>query len=462
MSKARRIMALVTAGAAVLSMAACGAGGGANGAASGANNDPKANDNAQCQNTVKKKGVEKVTLWAWYPAVEKVVDNFNEAHDDVQVCWTNVGNGSEAYKKFNTALKAKSGAPDVMQVEAEILPSYVSGAEKHLVDISQFGADKEKSKYTAGSWNDVTLGGGKAVYAIPSDAGPFAMMYRKDIFDKYGVKVPTTWDEYAKAGKELKEKGFPGHIGNYAPNGTAMNVALFAQKNVKAYDYDVSNPEDVGIDLTSTEVKDVMSYWQNLVKEGIVSTDDCYSNDWYTKIVDGSYATVVNASWLIGYVKGVSGAQEGAIWQVADAPKWDDSTPMVNQGGSTLAVTDQAKHTEAAAKVAIGLWDSDKNQEVAVKDSGNFPVMNSKLESDDFINYEEPFLNNQKVNDVLAPIAQGYKGYSFLPFQTYAYDEQTKAFTKIVRDGADVSSTMADLQKTLEDYAGQQGFTVKK
>ena len=171
---------------------------------------------------------------------------------------------------------------------------------------------------------------------------------------------------------------------------------------------------------------------------------------------------MVNASWLIGYVKGVSGAQEGAVWQVTDAPKWDDSTPMVNQGGSTLAVTDQAKHTEAAAKVAIGLWDSDKNQEVAVKDSGNFPVMNSKLESDDFINYEEPFLNNQKVNDVLAPIAQGYKGYSFLPFQTYAYDEQTKAFTKIVRDGADVSSTMTDLQKTLEDYAGQQGFTVKK
>lgn len=461
MNKATKVVAIMAAGATLLSMTACGAPGGANNA-SGINNDPKANDDAQCQNTIKKEGVEKVTLWAWYPAIEKVVDNFNESHDDVQVCWTNVGNGGDAYKKFNTAIKAKSGAPDVMQVEAEILPSYVSGAEKHLVDLAQFGASKEKSKYTEGSWRDVTLGGGDSVYAIPSDAGPFAMMYRKDIFDKYGVKVPTTWDEYEQAGRELKAKGFPGHIGNYAPNGTAMNVALFAQKNAKVYDYNVSKPEEVGLNLTSSEVTDVMTYWQRLVNEGIVATDDCYSNDWYTKIVDGSYATVVNASWLIGYVKGVSGAQEGAVWQVADAPKWDDSTPMVNQGGSTMAVTDQAKHTEAAAKVAMELWDSEENQEVAVKDSGNFPVMVSKLEADDFINYEEPFLNNQKVNDVLAPIAQGYKGYSFLPFQTYAYDEQTKAFTKIVRENADVASTMSELQKTLDTYATQQGFTVKK
>ena len=60
-----------------------------------------------------------VTLWAWYPNMETVVDNFNEEHDDVQVCWTNAGAGGDAYDKFQTAISAGSGAPDVMMVEAD-------------------------------------------------------------------------------------------------------------------------------------------------------------------------------------------------------------------------------------------------------------------------------------------------------------------------------------------------------
>lgn len=457
----KKLLATATAAVLALAMGACGAPGAPSTNASKENNDAKANDSAQCQNTIKKEGVEKVTLWSWYPSIEKVVDNFNETHDDVQVCWTNVGNGGDAYKKLNTAFKAGSGAPDVMQVEAEILPSYTSGVEKHLVDLAKYGANDIKDKFTEGSWNDVTLGGGDAVYAIPGDAGPFVMLYRKDIFDKYDVKVPTTWEEYEQAGKELKEKGFEGHIGNFPTNGTAMNVALFAQKNADVYKFDASKPESVGVDMTQQGVKDVMSYWQRLVKEDIVTTDDCYSNDWYTKIVDGSYATVTNASWLIGYLKGVSGAQEGSVWQATYAPKWDDSTPMVNQGGSTFAVTDQAKHTEAAAKVAMELLDNDTTQDILWKEAGNFPVMKKMLESSEFADYQDEFLNNQKVNEVLSATADGYKGYSFLPFQTYAYDEQTKAWTDIVRNGKDVDTVLGDLQKTLTDYAKQQGFTVE-
>ena len=35
------------------------------------------------------------------------------------------------------------------------------------------------------------------------------MIYRKDIFDKYGITPPTTWDEYAAAAQKLKDAGGP-------------------------------------------------------------------------------------------------------------------------------------------------------------------------------------------------------------------------------------------------------------
>ena len=53
------------------------------------------------------------------PEHGNVVDNFNEAHDDVQICWTNVGQGNDEYDKFQTAISAGKGAPDVVMLEAD-------------------------------------------------------------------------------------------------------------------------------------------------------------------------------------------------------------------------------------------------------------------------------------------------------------------------------------------------------
>lgn len=460
-AKGKKLLATATATVLALTMGACGAPGGTTDGAAKANNDAKANDSAQCQNAIKKEGVEKVTLWAWYPSIEKMVDQFNEEHDDVQVCWTRAGSGQTQYQKITTAIKAKSGLADVVQIEYDVLSQYVSGVEKHLVDLNEYGADKVKDDYTEGAWNSVSLGSEDSVYAIPVDLGPYVMMYRKDIFDKYGVKVPTTWAEYEQAGKELREKGFEGHIGNYEPSGNGSNIALLAQKNAAVYDYSASDPEKIGIDFESQEAQDVMEYWQRLAQEDIVTTDDAYTTEWYKKIVDGSWATAVCASWLVGNLRGISGADANADWKVTTAPVWDDSTPQVNFGGSSLAVTDQAKHTEAAAKVAMEFFASDTVQETAVTEAALFPTWTKKLESEEFMNMTDEFYGDQKINDVIVPVAQGYKGYSFLPFQPYAYDEQTKVFTNIVRDGANVASSMEALDKTLSDYATQQGFTLK-
>jgi hypothetical protein len=38
---------------------------------------------ASCTNTIVNKEAPQVTVWAWYPAFEQVVDSFNESNDDV-------------------------------------------------------------------------------------------------------------------------------------------------------------------------------------------------------------------------------------------------------------------------------------------------------------------------------------------------------------------------------------------
>lgn len=133
----------------------------------------------------------------------------------------------------------------------------------------------------------------------------------------------------------------------------------------------------------------------------------------------------------------------------------------MNQGGSAWAVTDQAKDTEAAYKVARELFGSKEAQQIGVTDGGLFPAWTDMLQSDTFKNMTDSFLGGQKVNEITIPVAEGYKGYAFLPFRTYAYDEQVKAFSKIVKDGGAIEDNLKSLDNTLGNYAKQQGFRVE-
>ena len=212
--------------------------------------------------------------------------------------------------------------------------------------------------------------------------------------------------------------------------------------------------------MNTPGVQKVLEYWQNLVKEGLVDTTDSNTTDWNNNMIAGKYAAYVQASWLTGYIKGLDNSS-GGNFRIYKAPVWDDSTPQVNQGGSAWAVTDQAKDTKAAASVAHDLFDSDTAQHIGVTDGGLFPSWKKQLASDTFKNMQEPFLGNQKSNEVTIPVADAWKGDEFLPFQTYAYDEQTKSFSAIVKKGDDCKETLKALETKLNNYAKQQGFTVE-
>src|SRR4051812_43545467 len=138
---------------------------------------------------------EKVTLtyWSWAPNMDKVVEGWNSAHPDIHVTVNKQDGGDPAVTKLLTAVKAGSGAPDVMQAEYQKIPTLVSA--NAIADIAKESGSL-KAKFPESVWNSVTLGS-EAVYGIPQDSGPMMFFYRSDLFDKFKVTVPTTWDEYA-------------------------------------------------------------------------------------------------------------------------------------------------------------------------------------------------------------------------------------------------------------------------
>jgi len=262
----------------------------------------------------------------------------------------------------------------------------------------------------------------------------------------------------------MRDSGSKALFTDFPTNGGAYLQALFAQKGSAPYTYTASNATDVSIKLNDQGSKDVMKYWQGLVNKGLVGTDDTFTTDYNTKVVDGSYAVCLTAAWGSGYLSGLSGTDPTAVWKAAPIPQWSASSPVqINWGGSTFAVTSQAKDKTAAATVAKEVFGTEAAWKIGIEKGALFPLWKPILESSYFTDLAYPFFGGQKINqDVFLKAAQGYKGFTWSPFQNFAYDKLTEeANAAVVQKTKSTDDAIDSLQKTVVDYAKSQGFTVK-
>ncbi|PJJ70804.1 multiple sugar transport system substrate-binding protein [Diaminobutyricimonas aerilata] len=413
-----------------------------------------------CTNEIPKKDLPTVTMWAWYPNMELVVDNFNEQNDEVQVCWTNVGQGSDEYDKFQTAITAGTGAPDVIMIEADRIPTFQ--IQESLADLSELGYEDVKDDYSEGAWKDVSVGDG--VYGVPVDGGPMGMIYRKDLFEQYGITPPTTWAEYEAAAQKMKDAGGP-LFGDHGANVPAVTMALQYQAGAQPFTYDSASPENIGIELNDDASKQVLDYWAGLVEKGLVGTQDQFTPEYISGVIGGDYATYISAAWAPGYLTGagVGEGEDAGVWGVAPLPQWDPANPVyVNWGGSAFSVTSQASDPELAAKVAFGVYADEASLTDGWQNQVIFPLNLNALNSPEFEEYEVPFFGGQQANkEVYVPAANAYTGMTYTPFGQYYYDAFTEQLAEI-NEGSITGSEAADrLQADVTAYAEEQGFTVE-
>jgi multiple sugar transport system substrate-binding protein len=410
--------------------------------------------------TEKPDGPVTITVWAWYPEFKAVVDQYNATHTDVKIEWTNAGTGQDQYTKLQTALKAGKGAPDVAMLELQEIPTFA--LTKHLVDLGKHGANDVKGDYVDWAWKQVSSG--DQVYAIPVDAGPMAMMYREDIFDKYDLTVPTTWDEYKAQGEKLKAaSGGQSFITDFGANDGGFMTGLFWQAGAKPYTYDLADPTKIGVNVNNAEAKKVLGYWESLVGSGIADTTAFHTTDFYNGLNTEKYATYIAAGWGPGYIQ-ANAAKSAGKWKVAPLPQWTAGADAQGDwGGSSFAVTDQAKYPDVAAKVAMELFGA-KNAEawkIGIDKAFLFPTATPVLESDAFKSKEYDFFAGQKVNEVFVPAYNNIGELDWSPFNSYNFNQLTTNLNQAIENKTSWTAALDLAQENVRNYATQQGFKVQ-
>ncbi|HST80495.1 MAG TPA: extracellular solute-binding protein, partial [Kineosporiaceae bacterium] len=268
-----------------------------------------------------------LTFWTWVPDIAQEVALFEKKYPAIKVKVVNAGQGAPHYTKLRTALTANTGTPDVAQMEFQYIPTFT--LTDSLVDLAPYGAAALKDKFVDWTWGQVSGSKGQ-VWAIPQDTGPMGMLYRQDIFDKYDIKPPKTWDEFAAASRTLHKADPDIYMTDLAPNEAAAWHGLLWQAGAKK----------------------LASYWGGLAKEGVIATETDFTDSWYASLNNGKYATWITAAWGPAFLSGSAKATAGK-WRAAPLPQWDAAKPSSgNWGGSTTAVLKSTKNPIAAAVFA--------------------------------------------------------------------------------------------------------------
>lgn len=337
-----------------------------------------------------------IEFWGWVPGLEDAVAEWNENNPAIQVEFFRM-TGDDG-DKIPAAIDAGT-APDVVQMSAHSLPGHI--INNRLTDLTPY-VDGLAEDFTASSWGTVSFG--DAVYGIPQDSGPTGLMYRTDIFEEYGIEVPTTWEEYVQAGRDLKAANPDIYIAQFSPNEAGLwmetvwqNEGSFFQIEDDAWDVTVNGPESL----------EVAELWQTLLDEDLVKVVEMWTPEYWAEVNAGTIATINYAAWFPVLLEESAESTSGN-WAVADTPLFSGKNTAGESGGSVNVVTANSEHPEQAVEFITWLNSSDSGVEYLI-DGGVFPSAVTGLSSESLLQPSE-FYGGQVINEVFADAAERVPG----------------------------------------------------
>ncbi|MFJ8060950.1 ABC transporter substrate-binding protein [Streptomyces sp. NPDC096142] len=435
-----RVLHAAVAGAALAGLlTACGGSGGSGGSTSS--------------------GPVTLQFWGWANGQEALVKEFNAAHKDVKLKYTKVTDQLTIQKQLSNALKAKS-APCLVQNTAEYVTSWVS--QGALADITKY-VEPSKSKFNAGSWAGVQVQG--KIYGVPTSSAPAFTIYRTDVFKKYGLKAPTTWDEFIAAGKVLTKHGIK--ITNYAGEDPSTLEVLAMQAGAHWYAIDGDAWKVDFQDAGSLKAAQVI---QDIIDDDLNSTLSFADYAAVQRNFDkGRTATRQISTWqMSGMVQNFT--DSFGDWALSPWPTFAGEaakTPAgTNQSGGMNLVTEQCAHQQQAAEAALWLSTDNSAVKTMASPTTGSGVMPALADSSSYVdeaisqkllgtNYEPA---KKVVTDSLNTVTSDWV---FGPDWTAMFTELQTQWGRVVGKQEKVTDLLAHMQEWTVQDLKSRGISVK-
>lgn len=411
-------MRFVTAAAVVglaltASLAACSGGnssGGGTGGGDGAlTGDPNSGD---------------ITWWSWTPETinaEKYIAAFNEEYPDIKVTYKQTSiDGYDA--ALRPAIQSASG-PDVFAVT----PGSANGGAQvfgdgaiDLAPVLEKALGSDWKDKLAGTSTHPTLSmGDKFVGIAGGSVYSGTMWINQDIFDKYGLKAPTTLDEWKSVCQTLESNGqgcFVHGAGQAVFNLDVIH-AIADQVHPGLY-VDASEGKAKWNDPDMVKSFEIFKslFDDKIMQDGALGLQQY--PDANNLFMSGKYAMIMMGTWYTQNVvkdtqaaameaAGVTNPQPFAMVPIMfpDVAGTGNTGALFGDADYALAVSAKSKNQAAAATFATWLGTSEAGQQIVADILNNIPSLKGIEPNWDNITLSSPDKEKQPILDIYSKAA---------------------------------------------------------
>jgi cellobiose transport system substrate-binding protein len=342
---------------------------------------------------------KEVTLTFWSingPGLDELIKQYQVDHPNIKIdIQVDDKNRNE---NLLTVFAAGSGAPDIAITTVDDIPNMKN--EDYWANLADFGADQLQGDYLESRWAQGTSADGSFIYGLPTDSGPMAMAYRKDIFEAAGLpsdresvtNMLSTWEDFYNVGLTIKEK-------TGKPIATDAFFGSYLPRVQQAGEYTIYDKDGNLIIETNPAVKEAWDFGAKLAKAGLTAKQPDFSADWNVGLNTGDFATVFAPPWMLGIIR-ENAPDAAGKWDIALMPGGS-----ANWGGSFLLVPKQSKHQKEAYEFIK--WVLAPAQQLELyKTNGNFPSTPSVYEDEAFTAKKDAYYSDAPVGEIFAKAAE--------------------------------------------------------
>ncbi len=394
----------------------------------------------------------KAPILVWTDATRQpAFEAYQKAHPQVKMK-IEVVDATKLLTKIQLANRVGKGWPDVI---FDSIPSDVAALASPLFKYAQPLGSKvppDVQKNFATENAACTIDG--KLYCLQNDLAQDVLWYNKTQMDKFGYKVPTTWDEYKALGDKVAAE-HPGYLIGAAGGPTIYYDYLWSSGCPLA---EVKSSTQVTINTKDPKCTRVADTLDPLLANKSVSRLSPFDPEMNKLAKAGKLLMIPAASWFGEFVMKPDTGYAMADGQVAAAPipTWAGESTNYSgaQGGGIYVVSQHAKNMSGSVDVAQWVTTSDTYQSTAPTYPAYKPAAQAwlaKVAADKFYAKDPSSVLSDaasKINPAFSPTRYPIDG------------AVNSTLVAAITGGGTIASAFPDLQTQLAGLAASSGYEV--
>ena len=455
----RKVIAVLLASTMVFSMAACGSDSGSDtgsdsssGDSGDAATDESGDDSGE---TVEGSGGSNtLTVWTWDPefnvyAIKKAAEIYAaNGHEGFTVEVEEVLS-DDIETRLTTAVSAGdlSTLPDIWLMQDNSFQKYAINYPDLFTDLTDSGIDFSQFSEAKVAYSVVD---GKNL-GVPFDNGAVINAMRTDYLEQAGLTIEDftdiTWSEFMELGKQVTEA-----CGQPMLTSQAGSPDLIMEM-LQSCGASLFN-EDGSVNIEGNDaLKECMEIYAQMVEDGtLVEVTDW--DQYIASLNNGTVVSSINGCWIMASI--VAKEDQSGKWAITNMPRLErqeNATNYSNNGGSTWVVSGATENKDLAIDFLNSTFAGSTELYDDILQKGALATWAPAGDSDAYAQQVE-FWGGQEVYALIVDYATNTPSNITGPFYYDARDAVGVALSEVIQSGADMDTSIANAQETVEFNMG--------